>query len=64
MLLNNTNNFGVLNVDRKEYQRMVSVKGVKVTEVCWPSKNKNCNHSTDGQAKKKIVKRAIVLDLV
>ena len=38
MLLNNTNNFGVLNVDRKEYQRMVSAKGVKVTEVCCPSK--------------------------
>ena len=38
MVLNSTYNFGVLNVDRKEYQHTVSAKGVKLTEVCCPSK--------------------------
>ncbi|XP_071926989.1 uncharacterized protein [Coffea arabica] len=32
MVLNSTYNFGVLNVDRKEYQHTVSAKGVKLTE--------------------------------
>ena len=38
MLLNSINNFEVLNMDRKEHQRTVSAKGVKLTKVYCHSK--------------------------